>query len=98
MNSWIENLRGRTPKLTRDQAKAGLRVNGRLMFRQHDQCRPALIQPRVHSGSDLHAAGEGKADVSAVAHFVRRQRALDLVDDLFRRWNLRERERVRGTM
>ena len=44
MNLRIENLRRRSAELTRDQLQAGLRVDRRLVFGEHDQCRTRLIQ------------------------------------------------------
>ena len=67
------------------------------MFREHDQRRPRLVQARVHPGGDLHAAGQRQANMNAVAHLVRGQRAPDLVDDFFVRRNFRKGERFRGT-
>ena len=40
MNARIENLRRRTPDAARDQRQAGLRVNWRLVFREHDEVGP----------------------------------------------------------
>ena len=68
------------------------------MFGQHDQGRARLIQARVHPGSDLHSAREREADVHAVAHLIRGERALDLVDDLFARWKIDKRQRARRAL
>ena len=52
------------------------------MLGEHDQRRPGLVEPRVHAGGDLHAAREGQADVHAVLHLVRGERAADFLGDL----------------
>src|SRR2546422_880706 len=71
--------------------------DGRLVLGQNDQRRPTLIETRVHPGSDLHAAGEREPNMDAVPHFVRGQRALDFIDDLFARRNLCEIKRAGRT-
>ena len=93
MYSWIENV-GRWPsKLARDQRQAALCINGRLMFREHDQRRTILIKSRVHAGGDFHSTGEGEANVHAVAHLVGGERAFDFLDDLVVRRNFRKGQR-----
>ena len=65
MNLRIEDVRWRPAHLARDQAQPALRVNRRLVLREHDQGRPALVEARIHPGGDLDPAGERETNVDA---------------------------------
>src|SRR5581483_4202322 len=87
MNSCIENLARRAADFACNQSEPRFRVNWGLVLCENDQCRSALIQTRIHSGSNLYTPGERKADMHAVAHPVCRERAFDLLNDFFAWWN-----------
>ena len=91
MNSRVENLRRWPANLARDQSQPGFRVNRSFMLGEHNQRRTALIQARIHARRDLHAAGERKTNMDAIAHFVCRKRALNLVGHFLARRNFGER-------
>ena len=60
------------------------------MFGEHNQRRPVLVEPGIHSRCDFHSAGEREANMHAIAHPVCRERAFDFLDDFFARRNFRE--------
>ena len=92
MNPRIQYVRRWSAGLARDQVEPALRIDGRLVFGEHDQCRAALVEPGVHARGDLHAACQRETNVSAISHFVRSECALDFVDDFFARRDFSERE------
>ena len=63
------------------------------MLGQNDQGRPGLVQTWIHTGSNFDATAKRQPNMNAVAHFVGRERPLDLVDDFFPRWKFGERKR-----
>src|SRR5262245_22934991 len=95
MHSRIENLARRAPDLARNQSQTRFRINRRLVLREYDQRRLALIQTWIHSRRNLYTAGKSQADVHAVTHLICRERAFDLIDDFFAGRNLCERQRAR---
>src|SRR5436305_6807467 len=97
MNPWIENLWRRPPHLARDQGQASSRVNRRLMFREDDQGRSALVQARIHSGGDLDSARQRQPNVHRIVHLVRGYSAFYLVDDPFVRRDLSKGQRFCGS-
>ena len=97
MNLRIENLRRRPAHFARDQVETALGVNGRLVFRKDDQGWATLVEARVHPGGDLHSASEGESNVHPVAHLVGGECALDFLNQLLVRRNIREGERGGGT-
>ena len=90
MDSRIQNLARRTPDLARNQSQTHFRVNWRLVLCENNQRRLALIQARIHSRCYFHAPGKRETDMHTVAHLVCRERAFDLFDDFFARWNFGE--------
>ena len=93
MNSRVENVGRRTPDLARDQAQSRFGINRRFVFGQHNQCRAALIEPRVHTRSSLYATRERKPNMYSVPHFVRSERAFNFADDFFAWRNFGEGQR-----
>ena len=92
MNTRIEYIRRRAVDLARDQTQTRFRINGWLVFGEHDQCRPALVESRVHAGSNLNSACQREPNVHTVTHFVRTERTSDFVDDFFAWRNFSERK------
>ena len=62
------------------------------MFSEHDQCRAALVESRVHAGSDLHSACQRQPNMRAVPHSICGERPFDFVDDFFAWRNFLERK------
>ena len=60
---------GRRIRLS-DQAQSAFRVDRRLVLREHDQGRSALIQPWIHPGGDFGPTRESQTNVNAVTHLV----------------------------
>src|SRR5205807_10560695 len=98
MNTGIQHIRRRPADLARDQTQSRFRVNWRLVFGEHDQCWPALVESRVHARSDLDTASEREPNMRAIPHFVCSERAFDFVDDFFVWRNFGERKRAGGTL
>ena len=55
VNTGIENVRWRPAELACDQCQPTSRINRRLEFCEHDQGWPALIQARIHPGSNFQS-------------------------------------------
>ena len=91
MNSRVENFGRRPAHRCGNQLETILGINRSLVLGENDQCRPALVEARVHSGCDLHAATKRESNVNAIAHFVGGKRAFDFLDDFFARWNFCKR-------
>ena len=91
----VEAVRREAPHAACDEREPAAPVDRRLELREHDQRRTGLVEPRIHAGGDLDAAGEGEANVHAVAHRVRLERAADLRDHRLVARDLREREGLR---
>src|SRR6476660_104910 len=98
MNTRIEHIRRRAADLARDQTQARFRINGWLVFSEHDQCRPALVESRVHAGGDLHSTCQREPNMRAIPHFICSERAFDFVDDFFGGRNFSERKCAGGTL
>ena len=98
MNLCIENFRRRPARFAGDQCKAGLCVNRRLVFGENDQGGAGLIEPRIHSRRDLHAARNREPNVNSVAHFVGGEGALQLFDDFLARRTIDNRQCARRTL
>ena len=92
MNTGIQHIRRRPADLARDQTQSRFRINWRLMFGEHDQCRPALVESRVHARGDLNSSCQREPNMRAIPHFVRSERAFNFVDDFFAWRNFGERE------
>src|SRR4030095_16896757 len=67
-------------------------------FSEHDQRWTVLIEPRIHPGRDLRAAGERETNMNAISHLVCGERALDFLDDFLARRNFGERQGARRTL
>ena len=74
----VEAVGREAPHAAGDEREPVAVVDRRLVLGEHDQRRARLVEPRIHAGGDLHAAREREADVHAVAHAVRLERAADL--------------------
>ena len=92
MNSGIEDIGRRAPNLASDQVQSRFRINRRLVFGEHDQCRPAPVESWVHARRNLNSACQRQPNMRAVPHFVRSERAFDFVYNLFVWRNFGERK------
>ncbi len=88
----VKHVRRRPPHRAGDQPNARLVVDRRLVLGEHDERRAGLVQPRVHAARDLDPPRQREPDVNVVSHLVRRERLLDLGDDLVVRRDLGEGE------
>ncbi len=96
MDPSVEDIRRRAPIAAGRQSDPALVIHGRFELGEDDERRTRLVEPRVHAGCDLLAAGQGQTDVDAIPHAVRFQRSTDLRDDLGVGGNPVERERFGG--
>ena len=82
VNLGIQAVRGKPADGARYHRQARFVVDGRFPLGQDDESRARLVEARVHTRRDLGPAGERQADMNAVRHMVRLERAADLADDL----------------
>src|SRR6266567_5981079 len=94
MNSGIQHIRRRPADLARDQTQSRFGINWWLVFGEHDQCRSALVESRVHARGDLNSACQREPNMRAIPHFVCSERAFDFVDDFLVWRNFAERKRT----
>ena len=82
MDLRVQRVRSEAAQRTRDQPQTRPIVDGRLVLGENDQGGTRLIQTGIHAARELHAPRQRQANVYAVAHAVRDERAADLPDDL----------------
>ena len=79
-----------------DQADAGIAIDRRFPFSEHDKTRACPVEARIHAGRDFLAAGQGQSDMGPVTHTIGFQCGKQGRADLVALRHAGEGERVRG--